>query len=63
VGNAVTQWLRNYATSQKVAGSRLDEMNEFFSIYIILAAAIGPRVRSASTTNEYQELTNIASGE
>jgi hypothetical protein len=26
-GQAVAKWLRNYATSRKVAGSRLDEVN------------------------------------
>jgi hypothetical protein len=29
-----------YATSWKVAGSRPDEMNDFFSIDLILAAAL-----------------------
>jgi hypothetical protein len=27
VGHAVPQWLRHYATSRKVAGSRADEVN------------------------------------
>jgi hypothetical protein len=27
--HAIEQWLRNYATSQKVAGARLDGVNEF----------------------------------
>jgi hypothetical protein len=31
-----------------VAGSRPDEENEFFSIYLILPAALGPGVYSAS---------------
>jgi hypothetical protein len=42
---------RHYATSRKVASSRLDEMNEFFSIYLILPAALGPGVYSASNRN------------
>jgi hypothetical protein len=42
-----------YATSRKVAGSRPDEVNEFFSIYLILPAALGPGVHSASNTIEY----------
>jgi hypothetical protein len=28
--NMVEYWLRHYATSRKVAGSRSDEVNEFF---------------------------------
>jgi hypothetical protein len=28
--HAVTEWLRQYATSRKVEGSRPDEVNEFF---------------------------------
>jgi hypothetical protein len=48
----VAQWLRHYATSLKVAGSRPDEVNAFFSI---LPAALGPGVHSASNRNEYQK--------
>jgi hypothetical protein len=33
--------LRHYATSWKVTGSRPIEVNEFFSIYLILPAALG----------------------
>jgi hypothetical protein len=55
--------LRHYATSQKVAGSRPDEVNEFFSIYLILPAALGPGVYSASNRNEYQKQKNYVSGE
>jgi hypothetical protein len=29
-GHVVALWLRYYATSQKVTGSRPDEVNEFF---------------------------------
>jgi hypothetical protein len=43
--------LSHYATSRKVAGSRPDEVNEFFSIYLILPAALGPGVYSASNRN------------
>jgi hypothetical protein len=50
--------LRHYATSWRVAGSRPDEMNNFFSIYLILPAAPcwvlpNPGVQSASNRNEY----------
>jgi hypothetical protein len=38
--------VRHYATSRKVAGWRPDEVNEFFSIYIILPAALCPGVYS-----------------
>jgi hypothetical protein len=63
-GNAVAKWLRQYATSRKVASSRPDEVNEFFSIYLILPAAPGPGVHSASNRNEYQKYkTNTVSGE
>jgi hypothetical protein len=44
-----------YATSRKVAGSRPVEVNEFFSVYLILPAALGPGVYSASNRNEYQQ--------
>jgi hypothetical protein len=38
------------ATSRNVAGPRPDEVN--FSIYLILPAALGPGVYSASNRNE-----------
>jgi hypothetical protein len=34
------------------SGSRPDGVNEFFSIYLILPAALGPGVYSASNRNE-----------
>jgi hypothetical protein len=40
-GHAVAQWLRHCATSRKVAGSILDDVN-------VLPAALGPGVHSAS---------------
>jgi hypothetical protein len=44
-----TKFGNNCATSRKVAGSRPDEVNDFFfSIYLILLAALGPEVYSAS---------------
>jgi hypothetical protein len=43
------EWLRHYATSRKVAGSRPYEANEFSSIYLIFPAALGPVVYSALT--------------
>jgi hypothetical protein len=41
-------------------GSRPDEVNEFFSIYLILPAALGPGVYSASNRNEYQKKKNVS---
>jgi hypothetical protein len=38
-------------------------MNFFFSIYLILAAALDPGVYSASYRNEYQKKKNNVSGE
>jgi hypothetical protein len=40
-----------------------DEVNEFFSIYLILAAALDPKVCSASNRNEYHKQKNNNSGE
>jgi hypothetical protein len=52
--------MRHYATSRKVACSRPVEENDFFffSIYLILPAALGPEVYSASNRNEYQKQKN-----
>jgi hypothetical protein len=55
--------LRHYAVSQKVAGSSPDEVNEFFPIYLILSATLGPGVYSASNRNEYQKQKDNVSGE
>jgi hypothetical protein len=39
-------------------------MNDFFfQIYLILSAALGPGVYSASNRNEYQKQKNNVSGE
>jgi hypothetical protein len=38
-------------------------VTEFFSIYLILPAALGPGVYSASDRNEYQKQKNKVSGE
>jgi hypothetical protein len=38
-------------------------VNELFPIYLILPAALGPGVYSASTGNEYQKQKNNVSGE
>jgi hypothetical protein len=54
---------RHYGNSRKVAGSRPDEVNEFFSIYLILPAALDPGVYSACNRNEYQKHKNDASVE
>jgi hypothetical protein len=51
------------ATSRKVEGSGLDEVNEFLSIYLIAPAAISPGVHSASNRNEYHKQRNYVSRE
>jgi hypothetical protein len=38
--HAVAQWLKHYATSQKVAGSRTDEVNKFFDRLCGLIASV-----------------------
>jgi hypothetical protein len=40
------------------AGSRPDEVNEFFQFNLILPTALGPGVNSASDINEYQKQKN-----
>jgi hypothetical protein len=45
----------DYATSWKVAGLSPYEVIKFLSIYLILPAALGPGVYSASNRNEYQK--------
>jgi hypothetical protein len=52
-----------YATRWKVAGSRPTEVNELFSIYLILPAVLGPRVYSVCSRNECQKQINNVSGE
>jgi hypothetical protein len=39
------------------------EVNEFFSIYLILPAALGPGVYPASNRNEHQKQKNNVSGD
>jgi hypothetical protein len=41
-GTRWRSWLRHYATSRKVAGSNPDEVTGFFSICLILPAALWP---------------------
>jgi hypothetical protein len=53
----------HYATIRNVAGSRHDGVNDFFLIYLILPAALGPGIYSASNRNEYQKQNNNVSGE
>jgi hypothetical protein len=48
--------------SQKVVGSRHDEVNEGFNLPIILAE-LDPEVHSAFNRNEYQKHKNNFSGE
>jgi hypothetical protein len=41
----------------KIAGSVMDETIQFFfSVYLILPAAYGPGVDSASNRNDYQKI-------
>jgi hypothetical protein len=61
--HVVAWWLRHYDKSRKVVGSKPDEVNEFFSTYLIFLAALGPEVYSASNRNEYQKQKNNVSGE
>jgi hypothetical protein len=61
--HAVVQWLRYHATSRKATGSRPDEVNIFFLIYLILPAALGPDDYSASNRNECQKQKNNVSVE
>ena len=52
----MTQWLRCYATNQKVAGSIPAGVSGFFiDIKYLESLALGPGVESASNRNEYQE--------
>jgi hypothetical protein len=39
-----------------------NEVNEYFSIYLIPPAALGPEVYSAYNRNEYQKKKNNVSG-
>jgi hypothetical protein len=55
-GTIYRNWLRHYYTSRKVACSRPNEVN--FYTYLILPAALGPGVYSASNRNEYQKHKN-----
>jgi hypothetical protein len=50
--HAVAQSFWRYAANRKIAGSRSDEVKGFFSSYLILPAALGPAVHSASSRNE-----------
>jgi hypothetical protein len=49
-------------TSWKVTGSNPDEAIEFFPIYLIFPAALGPNVYSAFNINEYQKQKINVSG-
>jgi len=51
----VAQWLRRYATNQKVAGSIPAGVIRFFIDIEYFRSHCGPGVDSASTRNEYQE--------
>jgi hypothetical protein len=43
---------------EKVSGSIPDEVVEFFSVYLLLPAALDPGVYSVSNRNEYQKQKN-----
>jgi hypothetical protein len=43
----------------KFAGSKPDEVNSLFLIYLILPSSLGPDVHSASNRNEYQKEADI----
>jgi hypothetical protein len=60
LGHAIPQWLRYYATSRKVADTRPDEVNELFSIYLILPVTLGRGVYSASNRKKYQKQKNVS---
>jgi hypothetical protein len=49
-------WLRRYATGRKIAGSKIDEMNDFFNLPI-------PSGRTQPNKNEYQKQKKHVSGE
>jgi hypothetical protein len=53
----------HYATSRKIAGSWPDEVNAYFSFYLIPPAALDPGVYLTSNRNEHQKQENIVSGE
>jgi hypothetical protein len=54
-GHAFAQSLRHYGISREVAASKPDEVNEFFSIHLILPSALGSGVYAASNRNVYQK--------
>jgi hypothetical protein len=54
--------LGTFSTSQRIAGSRTAEVNDFF-IYLILPAALNAGVYLASNINEYQKQKNNVSVE
>jgi hypothetical protein len=47
----------------QAAGSRPDEVNAFFSIYLILPAVLGPGDYSAPNRNDHQKQKSNVSGE
>jgi hypothetical protein len=60
---ARVQWLRHYATNRKVEGSSPHKLHAFPSTCLILQAALGPGVHSASNRIECQKQRNNSSGE
>jgi len=54
MGTAVVQWLKCYATNQKIAGSIPVGISGFFIDTKSFRSHYGPGVESASNRNEYQ---------
>jgi hypothetical protein len=52
-----------HVSSRLACSPVLSDENELFSMYIILPAALGPGVYSASNRNEYHKQKNYVSGE
>jgi hypothetical protein len=58
--NCASQISNYYAANWKVAGSRRERNNWVFPSCLILSAALGPGVYSASNRNEYQKQKNVS---
>jgi hypothetical protein len=62
VTNKINAFMGTMPRAGRPEGSSPNEVIEFFSIYIILPATLGPGVHSASNRNEYQKQKNNISG-
>jgi hypothetical protein len=63
MGHAVAQWLRHYATKPEGRGFEIRWAEYIFPVYLILSAALGPRIYLAPNRNEYQKQKNNISVE